>query len=135
MAVLDVVHGVAQNSLRVSLAENSFIDSGLRSSGNHQIRTFKVRRGKLLRSPFHFSLRDPLPDGWRHLRRDNANARLGCKKALNLPFRDGTATDNHNQAIAKLHENGQQARSEEHTSELQSRQYLVCRLLLEKKKN
>src|SRR3712207_7749494 len=26
-----------------------------------------------------------------------------------------------------------QARSEEHTSELQSRQYLVCRLLLEKK--
>src|SRR3712207_8704290 len=28
-----------------------------------------------------------------------------------------------------------QARSEEHTSELQSRQYLVCRLLLEKKYN
>src|SRR3712207_8326879 len=29
---------------------------------------------------------------------------------------------------------GPPARSEEHTSELQSRQYLVCRLLLEKKK-
>src|SRR3712207_6858627 len=29
---------------------------------------------------------------------------------------------------------GGQGRSEEHTSELQSRQYLVCRLLLEKKK-
>src|SRR3712207_7163941 len=28
----------------------------------------------------------------------------------------------------------EQDRSEEHTSELQSRQYLVCRLLLEKKK-
>src|SRR3712207_8342200 len=28
----------------------------------------------------------------------------------------------------------EQNRSEEHTSELQSRQYLVCRLLLEKKK-
>src|SRR3712207_8702797 len=28
----------------------------------------------------------------------------------------------------------QKQRSEEHTSELQSRQYLVCRLLLEKKK-
>src|SRR3712207_7359200 len=27
------------------------------------------------------------------------------------------------------------SRSEEHTSELQSRQYIVCRLLLEKKKN
>src|SRR3712207_8952806 len=30
---------------------------------------------------------------------------------------------------------GDGARSEEHTSELQSRQYLVCRLLLEKKNN
>src|SRR5438445_8586387 len=29
---------------------------------------------------------------------------------------------------------GEPSRSEEHTSELQSRQYLVCRLLLEKKK-
>src|SRR5438445_9834396 len=29
---------------------------------------------------------------------------------------------------------GSRSRSEEHTSELQSRQYLVCRLLLEKKK-
>src|SRR3712207_8265452 len=29
---------------------------------------------------------------------------------------------------------GSEQRSEEHTSELQSRQYLVCRLLLEKKK-
>src|SRR3712207_8515396 len=31
-------------------------------------------------------------------------------------------------------ERGGRVRSEEHTSELQSRQYLVCRLLLEKKK-
>src|SRR3712207_9530463 len=33
-----------------------------------------------------------------------------------------------------LHPNLIGLRSEEHTSELQSRQYLVCRLLLEKKK-
>src|SRR3712207_8383911 len=32
------------------------------------------------------------------------------------------------------HAGVQHPRSEEHTSELQSRQYLVCRLLLEKKK-
>src|SRR3712207_8368181 len=32
------------------------------------------------------------------------------------------------------HPDDDEARSEEHTSELQSRQYLVCRLLLEKKK-
>src|SRR5947209_12206438 len=31
-------------------------------------------------------------------------------------------------------QSARQRRSEEHTSELQSRQYLVCRLLLEKKK-
>src|SRR3712207_8874044 len=35
---------------------------------------------------------------------------------------------------ANQHERGGAQRSEEHTSELQSRQYLVCRLLLEKKK-
>src|SRR5947209_13733681 len=35
----------------------------------------------------------------------------------------------------RLHRPEPATRSEEHTSELQSRQYLVCRLLLEKKKN
>src|SRR3712207_7132002 len=35
--------------------------------------------------------------------------------------------------MALGHQQGQVFRSEEHTSELQSRQYLVCRLLLEKK--
>src|SRR3712207_7078806 len=34
----------------------------------------------------------------------------------------------------RVHRGGVLPRSEEHTSELQSRQYLVCRLLLEKKK-
>src|SRR3712207_7128303 len=36
-------------------------------------------------------------------------------------------------AFRALTGSGSQLRSEEHTSELQSRQYLVCRLLLEKK--
>src|SRR3712207_7244101 len=43
------------------------------------------------------------------------------------PARDGDAVP----AVARVAE--QDGRSEEHTSELQSRQYLVCRLLLEKK--
>src|SRR3712207_7084953 len=38
-------------------------------------------------------------------------------------------------ASRKMIEAHASGRSEEHTSELQSRQYLVCRLLLEKKKN
>src|SRR3712207_8759972 len=36
--------------------------------------------------------------------------------------------------LGREHDDRHRARSEEHTSELQSRQYLVCRLLLEKKK-
>src|SRR3712207_8736867 len=47
-------------------------------------------------------------------------------------------TDNNAQVWGKVEDNSEEAkaepRSEEHTSELQSRQYLVCRLLLEKKK-
>src|SRR3712207_8640001 len=37
-------------------------------------------------------------------------------------------------SAARLIDHASPRRSEEHTSELQSRQYLVCRLLLEKKK-
>src|SRR3712207_7223326 len=37
--------------------------------------------------------------------------------------------------LVKLENGPFKTRSEEHTSELQSRQYLVCRLLLEKKKS
>src|SRR3712207_6944581 len=46
------------------------------------------------------------------------------------------ADDRAARAAGRAHRAGERqgARSEEHTSELQSRQYLVCRLLLEKKK-
>src|SRR3712207_8748877 len=46
------------------------------------------------------------------------------------PERGGPLPGAHALAIFKV----RGPRSEEHTSELQSRQYLVCRLLLEKKK-
>src|SRR5438445_4684081 len=42
--------------------------------------------------------------------------------------------DHAQDALDLAAEIGMPRRSEEHTSELQSRQYLVCRLLLEKKK-
>src|SRR2546425_3472575 len=38
------------------------------------------------------------------------------------------------EAVARAMRDGKNGRSEEHTSELQSLAYLVCRLLLEKKK-
>src|SRR3712207_8428492 len=46
---------------------------------------------------------------------------------------NGTATS-FGAITMPAHVQGPGPRSEEHTSELQSRQYLVCRLLLEKKK-
>src|SRR3712207_6984456 len=66
---------------------------------------------------------------------------LGCPR---LPDREAVDADGVEDArwaaaghrdgdAVSLHRN--RARSEEHTSELQSRQYLVCRLLLEKKNN
>src|SRR3712207_8495628 len=45
-----------------------------------------------------------------------------------------TIIDEIYQALSSLEKETGKKRSEEHTSELQSRQYLVCRLLLEKKK-
>src|SRR5258707_9823807 len=50
------------------------------------------------------------------------------------PPRNSTAESPAASPYPNAHPTGE-ARSEEHTSELQSRQYLVCRLLLEKKKN
>src|SRR3712207_7507274 len=48
----------------------------------------------------------------------------------------GVAVEDLDESIALYNERlGMAVRSEEHTSELQSRQYIVCRLLLEKKNN
>src|SRR3712207_6694352 len=55
---------------------------------------------------------------------------FGLSGSAALIYEDGEQV--HGLTYAELLE---LARSEEHTSELQSRQYLVCRLLLEKKMN
>src|SRR3712207_8707235 len=62
-----------------------------------------------------------------------------CSITEKSGVRNGIVRNNGNNAvtIAVIKQNDAQMadlqRSEEHTSELQSRQYLVCRLLLEKK--
>src|SRR3712207_7913695 len=58
--------------------------------------------------------------------------RLFWKQKSRAPSRDLKIPDETVTLIKELATNNR--RSEEHTSELQSRQYLVCRLLLEKKK-
>ena len=58
---------------------------------------------------------------------------FSCKKENSLP--DPLQAGWNNKAVCELlEENENIRRSEEHTSELQSRSDLVCRLLLEKKK-
>src|SRR5687768_17938746 len=52
---------------------------------------------------------------------------------LREPLRLGEAKTE-NEALAEISAHAAKNRSEEHTSELQSRLHLVCRLLLEKKK-
>src|SRR3712207_6974593 len=59
-----------------------------------------------------------LPRGFGH------SGRLQCAGSVRCPVRTGI------DSLTSV-----PSRSEEHTSELQSRQYLVCRLLLEKKNN
>src|SRR3712207_7057461 len=71
----------------------------------------------LFRSRPDFSAADHLPVDRRHSRQ--------------LPHRP--ATEHLVRAVEIVHRQIRFPRSEEHTSELQSRQYLVCRLLLEKK--
>src|SRR3712207_7174799 len=60
-----------------------------------------------------------------------------CNQApgLKLLLRDFKLSDDISLRFSNSEWSEYPLRSEEHTSELQSRQYLVCRLLLEKKKN
>src|SRR3712207_8729275 len=67
-----------------------------------------AKRGEIIPAPFACAASRTVPDSSFTSRQ----ARFGARSVVRI-----------------------ESRSEEHTSELQSRQYLVCRLLLEKKKN
>src|SRR5258707_5171363 len=67
--------------------------------------------------PYTTLFRSKIKGTWGGLQKDVGLSRRGCRQSHRV-ICVGTLT----------------IRSEEHTSELQSRQYLVCRLLLEKKK-
>src|SRR5687767_15463825 len=73
---------------------------------------------------YTLSLHDALPISWASScgGRANSSSRSSCRPANGLRG-------------ATRYSSRRAARSEEHTSELQSLAYLVCRLLLEKKKH
>src|SRR2546429_6220245 len=66
------------------------------------------------------------PEAWHHLQRTKAAVSQQGRWQVLRHLEDGRAGHQHTSPCAR--------RSEEHTSELQSRLHLVCRLLLEKKK-
>src|SRR3989449_8105595 len=59
---------------------------------------------------------------------------LSLHDALPILSRPGRGPARHQRHARRTDPDPERARSEEHTSELQSRLHLVCRLLLEKKK-
>src|SRR3712207_7100416 len=84
---------------------------------------------------YTLSLHDALPI-WSSRERERAQGRgspacYRCCRSHSIPATSVTPRDRFSSSIV---ERSAASRSEEHTSELQSRQYLVCRLLLEKKK-
>src|SRR3712207_9281498 len=83
---------------------------------------------------YTLSLHDALPISGREYKPFNY---YGAPDAENIIIAMGSVCEATQEVIDYLMEKGEKVglRSEEHTSELQSRQYLVCRLLLEKKNN
>src|SRR3712207_7641942 len=65
--------------------------------------------------------------------REDVAAKLVGAEHMRLGRRQELVRDDHLDRVVRRNQRGKDRRSEEHTSELQSRQYLVCRLLLEKK--
>src|SRR3712207_8361638 len=78
---------------------------------------------------YTLSLHDALPISSRRAGRSAARAGRAVRRRAGGPASWGPARRSSRPRARRA------PRSEEHTSELQSRQYLVCRLLLEKKKS
>src|SRR3712207_4105698 len=84
---------------------------------------------------YTLSLHDALPiSPWSTARSSSGLVGVGSKPhdARQRIYRDHASAGGDAQHLQGVRRRS--CRSEEHTSELQSRQYLVCRLLLEKKK-
>src|SRR5258707_3562168 len=79
----------------------------------------------LFRSPPNAYFRRPI---LRHIRKKSRNEKKFCSQSIRRLSRPPAKFF----FVPRFFPD---VRSEEHTSELQSRQYLVCRLLLEKKKH
>src|SRR5690625_6326905 len=95
-----------------------------------------MRRSGARVSPAESQVRQRLPPATSSGRASKSRAFCGSSESMRrrqmevLPSRSFTRAMGRSRRVTKISE-----RSEEHTSELQSRGHLVCRLLLEKKKD
>src|SRR3712207_7659097 len=80
---------------------------------------------------YTLSLHDALPISWSSSKSSSLSSETRLTVAASRGPPVGVQSSAHIRSRATAI---RPSRSEEHTSELQSRQYLVCRLLLEKKK-
>src|SRR2546425_1798951 len=90
----------------------------------HQLSVFFFFNDTATTEIYTLSLHDALPIS----RASRATGRVGTRAGL----RESSGSRRRRLVAGLVH--GRVVRSEEHTSELQSLAYLVCRLLLEKKK-
>src|SRR3712207_6983201 len=77
---------------------------------------------------------DGLPVDWHFTVGQRAKIRLVNEMDSDHPMHHPFHVHGAGRFLVLARDGAPEPRSEEHTSELQSRQYLVCRLLLEKKK-
>src|ERR1039458_10571785 len=124
----------------VGLTELESVTSCVSSRRSNQLSYRPVRGGVKLRV-YHGSTSDRMVDGALPSRRLLTNRKRNCLFSRARPISTridlrasglGSRTSRYG---AKASTASWYTRSEEHTSELQSLRHLVCRLLLEKKKN
>src|SRR3712207_9458235 len=84
---------------------------------------------------YTLSLHDALPIWMAEMVGEDTTQNQTARAAAAAPVQAPVAGGLQGKVLALAKAGTRGRRSEEHTSELQSRQYLVCRLLLEKKKN
>src|SRR5690606_41656476 len=101
------------------------------SSDPRDLRSFPTRRSSDLGSRYVAGDAEPLacPRSFRQVRARRRDRRLPVVRSDGVFVRPAVP-----RTAAALRRRYRRGRSEEHTSELQSRENLVCRLLLEKKK-
>src|SRR3712207_6226206 len=126
---ITVMNGSDQRSVVDGAGAGSGADAGLDEhavarGGDGQLTVAQVAHGTLAQRQ-HAAVADAHAATARH---EDAGLLGGVEDR-------GGAVGLHRRPVPRERDRAALARSEEHTSELQSRQYLVCRLLLEKKKD